>query len=81
MVRGGAEEADHERLLYLLGNGASGELEEFLIPDGPMTVEVAAAVGIGVVTIFGHAEITFETGAASEGLEAHGRVGRTMEEG
>ena len=81
VVRGGGEEAHHERLFETLGDGRGGELEEVLVPDGPMAVEIVAAAGARVVAVVGHAVVVLESRGAGESLEAHGGVGSTVEEG
>ena len=75
VVGGGGEETGHEGFREPFGDGGGGELEEVLVPDGPVAVEVGASAGARIVAVFGHAYVVFESRRAGEGLEAHGGVG------
>ena len=81
VVRRGAEEARHEGFFELFAEGEGHVLHEFLVPDGPVSVEVVASVEAFVVAVVAQSEVVAEAGAACEGLEAHRAVGCAVEEG
>ena len=80
MMRCGGEEGGHERLRQLLHDGGV-VLHELLVPDGPGAVEIVGSAETAVGFVLGTAIVVLETGGAGKGLEAHGTVFGTVEEG
>ena len=80
VVRRGGEDGRHEGLRHV-AHGQCIVLQERLVPDGPGAVEVGIAVEAWVGRVLGAAIVVGKACAAGEGLEAHGTVLGTVEEG
>lgn len=80
VMRGGGEEGGHEGLPHA-AHGEGVVLEELFIPDGPGAVEVFLAAKTAVGIVLCATIVLGEARGAGKGLEAHGAVFSTVEEG